>query len=367
MTAIKNRFMDQMRRMIFRHLRLEICAVDEILWHKEPNDKRFNAVIVIMRDRSKKGDQKKEYIRLRLPVLQNFIGGHCGGFNWNPRVGDLVYVFFYHERKGVVLGNVWNWGEFPVCRPTQYDIANKGGQWMKPYQDGWGDFPKQPYPKLKKPYCDRWFHGPVKGTTGRGRDWARVYDYCQEGDATPDCSICKTIDSIGRDKNSWDKVYSHETESCEAPSKRRELHVPSGSYLRFDSEQGNSVEYSEGCGHIRLGNATCEGTKKGHLNFNPHGTIDIHSMHEEAPIASEQVGTRVIVVAPEDSSVEYAVEAKDFETGAYIRIMKSGEIIIHSPTKITLDAPLVEETHDNLTSGDNTIVGFCSHGGCSCP
>ncbi|MFA7211735.1 MAG: hypothetical protein WC110_09855, partial [Bacteroidales bacterium] len=192
-------------------------------------------------------------------------------------------------------------------------------------------------------------------------------DYCQEGDATPDCSVCKTIDSIGRDKNSWDKVYSHETESCEAPSKRRELHVPSGSYLRFDSETGQSVEYSEGCGHIRLGNATCEGTKKGHLNFNPHGTIDIHSMHEEAPIASEQVGTRVIVVAPEDSSVEYAVEAKDFESGAYIRIMKSGEIIIHSPTKITLDAPLVEETHDNLTSGDNTIVGFCSHGGCSCP
>jgi len=366
MTAIKNRFMDQMRRMIFRHLRLEICAVDEILWHKEPNDKRFNAVIVIMRDRSKKGDQKKEYIRLRLPVLQNFIGGHCGGFNWNPRVGDLVYVFFYHERKGVVLGNVWNWGEYPVCRPTEYDIANKGGQFMAPYQDGWGDFPIQPYPKLKKPYCDRWFHGPVKGTTGRGRDWARVYDYCQEGDATPDCSICKTIDSIGRDNNSWDKVYSHETESCEAPSKRRELHVPCGSCIRFESETGQSVVYSEGLGHIQIQGATCEDCPKGHLTHYPDGSWEVQSetssMKDNLPC-----GARVRVYSHE-SEGDIAAEMIWYDAGnPFIRIMKDGEIIIHSPTKITLDAPLVEETHDNLVSGDNTVTGFCSHGGCSCP
>jgi hypothetical protein len=89
-------------------------------------------------------------------------------------------------------------------------------------------------------------------------------------------------------------------------------------------------------------------------------------VHEEAPIASEQAGTRVIAVAPGDTSVDYAVEAIDFETGAYIRIMKDGEIILHSPTKITLDAPLVEETHDNKVDGDSTIVGFCTHDGCSC-
>jgi hypothetical protein len=365
MVNLKHRVMDQTRRQINRRLRIEICCVTGIHNHKSPGDRNFNTVDVIMRDRPAKNDKYR--FRTDIIVPPNYLGGHCMGDTRSPRVGDVVVVLFYADREGYVLGPAWSWAEYPVCRPTPYDIAKKGGQWMKPYQDEWSDFPEEPYPEIKKPYCDRWFHGPVKGTTGRGRDWARVYDYCQEGDATPDCSVCKTIDSIGRDKNSWDKVYSHETESCEAPSKRRELHVPSGSYLRFDSETGQSVEYSEGCGHIRLGNATCEGAKKGHLNFNPQGSIDIHSKHEEAPIASEQAGTRVIVVAPEDSSVEYAVEAKDFESGAYIRIMKSGEIIIHSPTKITLDAPLVEETHDNLTSGDNTIVGFCSHGGCSCP
>jgi hypothetical protein len=65
-------------------------------------------------------------------------------------------------------------------------------------------------------------------------------------------------------------------------------------------------------------------------------------------------------VAPDDDSEEFAFEAKDFTTGAYIRIMKDGEIVLHSPVKITLDAPLT-----NITE-DNQIDGSCTHGPCSC-
>ena len=92
MANLKNRFVDQVVRLIRRHLRLEICAVDEVVWHKEPEDKKFNSIIVVMRDRAKKVDTGKTYYRIQLPTLQNFLGGHCGGYNWNPRKGDLVYL-----------------------------------------------------------------------------------------------------------------------------------------------------------------------------------------------------------------------------------------------------------------------------------
>jgi hypothetical protein len=140
------------------------------------------------------------------------------------------------------------------------------------------------------------------------------------------------------------KVYSADTMSTEVPPSRYELHQKNGSYLRFENETGISKEYSEGSGHIRLGNAVAEDLKKGHLNFNPKGSIDIHSVHEEAVIASESLGTRLTVVAPDDMTVNYAVEAMDFESGSYIRILKNGDIVAHSGTKVTLDAPTVTVT-----------------------
>lgn len=365
MVNLKHRVMDQTRRQINRRLRIEICCVTGIHNHEAPGDRKFNTVDVIMRDRPAKNDKYR--FRTDVIVPPNYLGGHCMGDTRSPRVGDVVVVLFYADREGYVLGPAWSWAEYPVCRPTPYDIANKGGQWMKPYQDEWSDFPEEPYPQIKKPYCDRWFHGPVKGTTGRGRDWARVYDYCQEGDATPDCSVCKTIDSIGRDKNSWDKVYSHETESCEAPSKRRELHVPCGACIRFESETGQSVVYSEGLGHIQIQGATCEDRPKGHLTHYPDGSWEVQSetssMKDNLPC-----GARVRVYSHE-SEGDIAAEMIWYDAGnPFIRIMKDGEIIIHSPTKITLDAPLIDETTDLVHNhGSQQIDGSCTHGPCSCP
>jgi hypothetical protein len=331
MPGLKNRLMDEIIRVVRRYMRLEICAIYKINWHETPDDKKFNSIDVIMRDRALK--KSKSPIRKQLPVLQNFLGGHCGGYNWNPRVGDLVWVFFYGGMQGIILATAWSWAEIPACRPSPYDIADKNGQWQKPEQDSDGDFTVQPYPELKKPYCDRWFHGPVKGSCGKGRDHKRVYDYCQEGDGTPNCSKCKTIDSIGRCKNWWDAHYSWETESCQSPPKRDEKHVPCGSYIRLESETGQSEEYSEGCGHIRLGNATCEAQKKGHVNWDPKGTVDIHSVHEEVDVLTEHKGTRVIAFAP-DSGGDIAVAMDDFESGAYVHIMKNGDIREYSPGTI---------------------------------
>jgi hypothetical protein len=359
--------MDQSKRLINRHLRLEICAVDEVEFHEAPNDHRFNTVTVVMRDRRQKVDPSMSYIRAKLPVLQHFQGGNHSGANWNPRKGDLVYVLFYKEREGVVLGNAWSWAEYPICRPTPYDIADKGGQWMEPFQDPrTRDFPKQPYPAGKKPYCFRWFHGPVTGSTGKGRDWMWLFDYCHLGNNATSCKDCKDIDSVCRSDNHGFKFYSSETESKVAHPLRGEYFAPCGSYWMFDSKCCEDCEkcsesccsemYTEGRGYWRIQGATELQALKGHVTHSPKGTVDIHSATSDP---DDNTGVRCMVVAPDDDSEDFAFEAIDFTTGAYIRILKTGEIVLHSPVKITLDAPLVEETQQNKNAG-------CTHGPCSC-
>lgn len=371
MPNLKNRFMDQVLRVIRRHLRLEVCAVDQVHWHKEPGDLEFNEVTVVMRDRAKEIDANKKYIRIRIPVLQNLLGGHCGGYNWNPRKGDLVYCFFYHERKGVCLGNFWGWHEYPNCRPSPYDIADKNGQWMAPYQNpATGDFPRQPYPALEKPYCFRWFHGPVKGSTGKGRDWMLLFDYCHEGHTVKDCHDCKTIDSVNRASNHGFKFYSTETESEKSHPERGIYFTPGGSYWMFESKCCGDCDhctettccselFTEGKGFWTVQGAV-DTSLKGHIRHSPLGTIDIHSKSESASIAAEATGTRVVAVSPDDQSVDYAVQAKDFMTAAFKAILKTGKIHDSSPSEIKLQAP------DIVLDGDVSITGSCTHGSCSC-
>jgi len=153
----------------------------------------------------------------------------------------------------------------PTCADAMYDEVWKWCQWLEPTQDHNHDY--KDHPKGKMPVCKKLFHGPVTGQPGgKGRDQMFVWD-CQKGDAEPTCKDCWTIDSVPRYSEQWFKQYSTKTESEEAYNSRAEWHSRCGSYLRFESENENScgkpsLEYSEGCGHIRLGGATCEASKK---------------------------------------------------------------------------------------------------------
>jgi len=118
-----------------------------------------------------------------------------------------------------------------------------------------------------------------------------------------------------------------------------------------------SEVYTKGKGYWRIQGATSEQDLKGHITHDPTGSVDIHSATSDP---SDNTGVRCKVVAPDDDSEDFAFEAKDFTTGAYIRILKNGEIKLYSPVKVTLDAPLVVETNNNQVSGS------CSHGSCSC-
>lgn len=374
MVGFKERFMDQVWRMIIQHFHLEICAVDEVHWHKEPGDEEFNEITVVMRDRATENDTSVQYRRVRVDVLQFLMGGNCGGYGWNPRRGDMVYCIFYQGRKGLCIGSYWGWHEYPICRPTPYDISDKNGQYQYVQQNKCGDFDKEPYPALKKPYCFRWFHGPVTGTTGKGRDHLWLFDYCHEGDACPDCRDCDTIDHVCRSSNHGFKFYSSETESKKAHPDRGEYFVPCGAYWMFESKCCSDCEsctestccsdmYTAGKGYWTIQGAKCIDDLKGHIRHYPEGDMEIHSATSDP---GDNTGVRCAVSAPGSDKWDFAVEIKDFSTGAYIRIEKNGEIKLYSPIKITLDAPLVEETHDNKVNEDNTVLGFCTHGGCSC-
>jgi len=368
MVNLKNRFMDEVIRIIRRYMRLELCAVDKVNWHYKSGDRKFNTVDVIMRDRAAKDD--KNPVRLRLPVLQNLLGGHFGGYNWNPRVGDLVWVFFYGGRQGIVLGSAWGWHEYPTCRPTPYDIVNKNSQWQEPFRDQQGDFIKQPYPPLKKPYCFRWFHGPVLGKTGKGRDWAFVFDYCKQGDQSPECELCKKIDYISRVGNHYLKIFSTETESEKAYPCRGEYHAPCGSYWMFDSRNnpGGMISdvYTGGEGYWAIQGAKLINNQesfKGHVRHHPNGDIEIHSATYDP---QDNKGVRLALSAPDSNFWNFRAELKDFENDSYVRLENDSSVEVRSPDEIRLKAPSIILDGDVTITGNHTIMGVCNHNACSC-
>ena len=390
MPILPGRLIDNQKRFESTNWKIEVGQVEETHMHNDPNDPDFVSVTVLIRDKRMVRDGKN-YYRIRVPVWQQFIGNRFGS-PWMPRQGDMVYVAFFKNEKAFVVASAYNFQAKPPCMPgSDLDKLEK----ICPWQEATDRTPTGEFmslPEGKKPTCKKWFNGPVNDdkVPTIGRDWMQIFDFCVEGDEDPTCEGCSSIDWPKRDNNTWRKVYSANTMSCVAPNHRMEDHVYCGSYLRYDSESGPSDEYSEGCGHIRLGNATCEKEKKGHLNFKGNiaggaGTIDMHAAHEEVPFASEQTGARVSVVHNEDDSVTFAVESIYFDQNAFIRIMKDGQIIIQTPkkitiestdadvhvkaaTKITLEAPLVDEITDLVHNhGNQQIDGSCAHGPCSCP
>ena len=382
MPILHGRLIDNQKRFESTNWKIEVGQVEETHMHNDPNDPDFVSVTVLIRDKRMVRDGKN-YQRIRIPVWQQFIGNRFGA-PWMPRQGDMVYVAFFKNEKAFVVASAYNFQAKPPCMPgSDLDKLEK----ICPWQEATDRTPTGEFmslPEGKKPTCKKWFNGPVNDdkVPTIGRDWMQIFDFCVEGDEDPTCEGCSSIDWPKRDNNRYWKHYSAQTMSCVAPNRRDEFHAYNGSALRFESESGPSEVYSEGNGHIQLQGATCEACPKGHWTHYPNGNFEIQSetssMQDNLPI-----GARIKVFSHEDTG-DIAAEMIWFDAGdPYVRIMKNGEIIIRtpakitiestgdevlikSPTKITLDAPLVEETHDNKVDGDNTVVGFCSHGGCSC-
>lgn len=251
-------------------------------------------------------------------------------------------VWFYQERKGIVLFTIPHWFEKPICRPTPYDIAIKYGQHRRPKRYlPTGDFLFR-YPEPKKPFCFRWWHGEAsyqKGDIDEGRDWCFLFDYCQLGDSCPDCHLCKTIDSIERLKNHYFKFYSEQTESRKAYPLRGEYHAPCGSYWMFESKDRPDVSYisevyTEGMGFWTIQGSIIQDDieyYKGHLRHSPDGTMEGHSA---TPDDDDSAGSRWKVYSPDNTTADsyglIAAELINLETGAVVRIYKDGSIRVRS-------------------------------------
>lgn len=344
MTSIGN----SVQRWQQRLFKLEYCTVIEvskkrsgepgIQCHSPDHPEYYNTVTVKIRN-AMKGVNPADLEHPYEIVIQDFVG-NCFGHPWTPRVGDLVQVLFLYNAQPIILGPVNTTYQAPPFRaPTSadamYDEVWKWCQWLRPSQDKNGDYYNHPQGKM--PICRKLFHGPVTGQTGgKGRDEMFVWD-CQKGDCDPTCRYCETIDSVPRSDEQWFKQYSTKTESTEAYNSRAEWHSRCGSYVRLESDDENtegttSEEYSEGIGHIRIGNATDEANKKGHINFHPTGTIDIHGDHEEVSLDSEVLGARMMVTGSDlelsDSHGIIAYEAIYLPLQAFIRIYRDGSIKI---------------------------------------
>lgn len=206
-----------------------------------------------------------------------------------------------------------------------------------------GDFLYYPYPEPKKPYCFRWWHGEdayKAGDIGPGRDWCLLFDYCQLGESSPDCNLCKTIDSIQRLRNQYFKFYSEDTESRKAYPWRAEFKAYCGSFWMFESKDRPSSEYvsevyTEGEGYWTLQGAKIEGgveVLKGHIRHSPSGTVEMQSA---TPSPENSAGSIAMVVADDEARLvddvgDVAAELEHLPSASRVRIYKSGMIQIVS-------------------------------------
>ena len=362
---------------------LNICGVQCRDDPNAPPEKDFWNTATVKVRAVKNQDKPDEILHYYCMVLQQY-SQKWAGHPYMPRIGDMVLVLFSLNQKPMILGTIYTDVADPVCRApfdpkpeswtiidARYDDVNKWCQWQIPTFD---DKSKEViYNKLPEhPICDKKFH--------KYRDQIKVTD-CREGHRKP-CHLCKTLDCIKRPVAQWEKIYSDITCSADyehpyipgtvsRAKRRHEWHEPSGSYFVF---QNNTNDADYGKGLIRLENATAENAMKGHINFRPSGTIDMHGDHNSAAVSSETTGNRIMAVANGDTSFLQGCELIQLDTGAYVRVMKDGSIDVYSPlpitatsdVQITAKAPYIKLDGNVEITGDLKIDGACSHGACSC-
>lgn len=371
----------------------------------DPEGKNWNTVTVRFRSsktrlerpttpRGMTGTPEKAY-HYYCTVLQGY-SQKWAGEPYTPRIGDMVAVLFVHNQKPIILGTIPTDTQDPVCRSpfdvhnykamdARYDLVRKWCQWEEPTFNH-NEEVTEHFPG-KNPICEKIFH--------KNRDQIKVTD-CKEGNKSA-CKCCKMLDHIKRCSNQWEKIYSCETCSSDPEhpylphkqsytKKRHEWHEPSGSYIVLQNNPCGDSDYGKGL--IRIENATCENCMKGHFNMDPKGTIDLHTKHCDNPYATENLGTRMSVVALEDTTVDHSFEAIDFYKNSFIEILKNGNITLSSLSgmssiwidgttktitlngidyieeiageEIELNTPLVHIT------GNLVVDGCLTHGGGSC-
>lgn len=349
----RDRAIDNARRDDQRAGTWEYCEVTWVYPHITPSDVDFNVVDLQLIDRVT-GELGDTVQRARINCAQRR-HGYLHGEPWTPQIGDAVLVAWIKDREGVVIATIPTCEQEPVCRSDANDqhqsIVRKTCSWPGlPEQDENGNYVVFPMPQ--HPDCfKRWPVGSCEecggGEEKQYGDTVYVFD-CPNGHARPYCDSeapCTCIDDIHACATYF-KYHSAVSPTENELPYRFKFHHHCGSIFYFDED-----------GTIHLENIISEcasqATRQGQIHFEPTGTIWMRSEPETEKAAM------VRVVSLDDSDT-VRVEMIDETTGAYVRIYKDGEIELYSPTKITLDAPLVEIKHDLQVDEDELVSGTCS-------
>lgn len=376
----QGRLLDGTRRDTRQINRIELIAAEKIWPHLAPfdGDRDFSQVDGALRDRASPKGEAKQKMRWRVNTLQRGpADGKFSGHPWTPRVGDLCVVLWYNNEKGIVIGTIPNKEQEPVCRPgsntrTTYDQVWKITPWDEPSRNAELDFNKFPDPR--NPDCLKWWD---ERPGGMGRDWIFCKN-CKPGNDEPSCESCAGPDHILQGC-SWFKLLSDRTLARRGKPDRVWHHHLSGSTMFFDKD-----------GVVYVENRVSE-EPKGHLKFFPDGKIEIQSASNPSGVVCGCSGDGSGIVSGARITLHRngEIELNNLDVGgestAFIRIAADGEITIKTPrkisiiseeedvlikaaTKITLDAPLIDEVTGLVHNRGNQVIdGSCDHGSCSCP
>jgi hypothetical protein len=294
----------------------EICEVLEVFPHLAPwdGDRNFFVVDLLLKNRL---DPMKANFRRRCLCLQHDpYFGHCTGTTWMPRLGDLVLLFFIHDNKAIVLGQLPNSEQEPVCKPrdsqVNYDYIRKRAKFILPAKDCCTELDYVYFYEPESPVdCNHWYH-----KTG---DELFCWD-CPEGikGVDPHCLGCLNIDYIKRKTCTFIKNHTSESDTQDNLPGRFIFSHRSGSVVLFDDD-----------GTLHIVNQELATTNpNAHITLSQDGTLEVHGQHSTA--INESLGARLTL------SPDGKCELKHLANGANITINADGTISISTAGVITL-------------------------------
>lgn len=301
----RDRNIDSSRREDSRKGQIDRCEIINVRPHVNPypQDEDFNTVDVQLVDRPMQDDGTFATIeRIKINCMQRDHGLFQGN-PWNPRIGDLVLIYWISEKEAMVLCTINSVDQEPICRSLataeHQEFVFKLCPWEPPIQCAdTKNFIIFPPPK--HPVCFKWW--PVNSDGSLCIDTIQIWD-CLEGHNRASCDALSPCNGLDDHQSStcFKSFSQFSPTSMDRPRRFKFLHH-CGSYWYFDDDAVWRIA------------GKLSGQELGHVHHYTNGKIEISS-----PV----------------------------------------EIILKAP-KITLDADLTEETKDNK------VDGTCNHCPCSC-
>jgi hypothetical protein len=230
--TLKEAISTEVERQLRLSLRVEMCVVLAVQRHAYEDDKLTNTVTVKLRDNIGYYTPCAQVDRQRVFQIQDYMGHHYG-HPTNPRVGDLLWVFFYQNEKAIILGQCPSWEQLPVCRDNDSDQVYKFCQHELPTTvDECGDITGA-FPEPHWPVCFKFF--------GKDRSSILVSE-CPLGENTPSCEACKDLNDI---TNLSKSLRFYPKDHLSHPDRVRWSHVR-GQFIQMESDGSILIQDNTG-------------------------------------------------------------------------------------------------------------------------